>query len=155
MSDERKSEFWKYWTKFYADLVKAFTRLAGVLASILALLIIFQIGVALFGDRFEASNADLKKTEKARADISNALFLIYNDFGRLEVRSDHSVHAYIQKKDYMSVPYPDRSNVISFVGKEWCKNKGVNHWYLPKVVLRDIQTGEILDSCYCLWNKSK
>lgn len=115
------------------------------------LLIIVQVGIVLFGSWFEADKIVLKNTAKAQENIGNALLLTFNDFGRLEVRLDYSVRAYISKKNYMLLPYPDRDEAIARVGKAWCENKGVNRWYMPKVVLRDIQTGEELGCYRCLF----
>ncbi len=83
--------------------------------------------------------------------VSIALFWTFNDFGRLEVHRDYSVSAYISKKNYMLVPYPDRDKAITSVGRRWCENKGVFRWYMPKVILRDIQNGEELGSYSCLF----
>lgn len=116
------------------------------------LLIIVSVGpIALFGSWFEANEIVLKDTAKAQEDIRNALLLTFNDFGRLEVRRDYSMRAYISKKNYMFVPYPDRDEAITSVGKIWCENKGVFRWYLPGVILRDIQTGEELSNYSCLF----
>jgi hypothetical protein len=143
MSGEKKS-------KVRENLDNVFAALALTLGFLVVLMLIFQVGIALFGDWFEADEIILKNTDKAQVDIRNALFLVYNDFGRLEVCRDYSVRAYIPKKNYMSVPYPDRNAAISLVGKAWCENKKIHLWHMPIVVLRDIQTAERLDSYHCL-----
>lgn len=121
-----------------------------IVGVIFILIIAVQIGIALFGSWFEADKAMLRKTAKAQEDLHNALLLGFNDFGRFEIRYDYTVRAYISKENYMLVPYPDRDETIATVGKAWCKNKAVIRWYMPKVVLRDIQTGEDLGSYGCL-----
>jgi hypothetical protein len=113
--------------------------------------IVPQVGITLFGSRFEANENVLKETAKAQANISNALLLAYNDSGRLEVRRDQSVHVYIPKKNYMSVPYPDRDAAVDLVRKAWCEDEGINFWNDPVIELRDIQTGEELYSCRCIY----
>ena len=132
------------------EFVGLVLNLLKVIGAICTIVIISQVWIVMFGNSSEADKAMLKDTEKAQVNIKNALLLVYDDYGRLEVRSDYSVHAYIPKKNYMSVPYPDRNVAIDLVGKAWCENKGVNLWYMPKVILRDIQTGETFDSYRCL-----
>jgi hypothetical protein len=111
MNEEKKSkaegDSWK-------DICKdALERIIGFL---FFLVIVFLAGIVMFGDRHKATENDLKATAKAQADISNALFIAYHDFGRIEVRYDRSVYAYIPKKNYMSVPYPDRDESIVIPG---------------------------------------
>ena len=109
----------------------------GLLRNIIGICIIVigvQVGIVLFGSWFEADKSVLKDTAKAQEDIGSALFLAFNDFGRLEVRYDYSVRVYISKKSYMLVPYPDRDKAISTVGRAWCDNESVNFLYMPKVV---------------------
>lgn len=115
------------------------------------LVIIVPVGIALFGDWLKADRIVLKGTAKGREDIHNALLQNFNDFGRLEVREDYSVYAYISKKNFMLIPFPDRDEAITRVGKAWCENEGVIIWYMPKVVLRDIETGEKLGCYRCLF----
>lgn len=115
------------------------------------LLVIVHGGIAMFGDWFQANKTILKDTRKAQENIRNALLLDFNDTGRLDVRYDYSVLAYISKKNYMVIPYPDRDKAITRIGKAWCENEGVNRWYMPKVVFRDIQTGEEFGSYRCLF----
>lgn len=137
MGEKKRSHSWKKGLK--------------VVVGFCILLIIVQVGIALFGSWFKADKIVLKNTAKAQEDLGNALLLTFNDLGKLEVRLDYSVRAYISKKNYMLLPFPDRDEAITRVGKAWCENKGVIHWYMPKVVLRDIQTGEELGCYRCLF----
>ncbi|MGD0236208.1 MAG: hypothetical protein ABSC55_16940 [Syntrophorhabdales bacterium] len=123
----------------------------------LAIGLIIGLGIALFGHWFEASEGVMNDTAKAQDKISSALYLVFNEFGRLDVREDHSVRVYISKRAYMQVPYPDRGGAVRTIGKAWCEDKEIGRWRLPKVVLRDIQTGEELGSYGCLtgWVSSK
>jgi hypothetical protein len=120
---------------------------------IITLVIVGEIGIALFGHLFKADEAVWKETGDAQANISRALFHTFEDFGKLDVRLDYSVYAYIPKKDYLRVPYPNRDDAIAIVGKAWCQNRRVidSKHRMPKVVLRDIQTGEELNRYRCLW----
>ncbi len=118
-----------------------------------ALFIMYMVGIALFGNWFEADKSELNHIAKAQEKISSALYVTYDYFGRLDVRKDGSVYAYIQKKNYMTVSYPDRDAAITYVGKAWCEDKvieKITFISMPKVVLRDIQTGEDLGGYRCL-----
>jgi hypothetical protein len=158
MSEEKKSTFKEGLAKVFTVLVKVFKFMAGGLALMfflyLAVIIIFHVGIGLFGGWFEADNTVLKETAKAQVDISNVLSLVYKDFGRLDVRRDHSVRAYIPKKNYVSVPYPDRKEAINLVGKawSWCRDKDIKSFivHMPKVELLDIETGDNLDTYHCV-----
>jgi hypothetical protein len=92
----------------------------------------------------------MNDTAKAQEKIGDALYRVFGEYGRLEVREDSSVRAYISRESYMAVPYPDRAEAVRTVGESWCTNEGIEQWFLPKVVLRDIQTGEKLGSYGCL-----
>lgn len=129
---------------------KSAEKTGGVIGGIIVLIIIVQVGIALFGDWFQADKTVMNHTSEARDKLSNALFLTFFDYGRLEIRQDYTVHAYISKKNYTQVAYPDRDEAISAIGKVWCEDKGINSWYIPKVVIRDIQTGEDLGTYRCL-----
>ena len=124
-----------------------FGKLVGV---IITLAIIWEVGMILFGINFEADKTMLKDTDSAERRTSMQLLASFDDPGRFQVRYDYSVYAYIPKEKYMRIPYPDRDRAITKVGKMWCEGKGAVHWwYLPKVVLRDIHTGEDLASYRC------
>ena len=63
----------------------------------------------------------MRKATEAQDEIRNILLLTFNDFGRLEVREDYTVRAYILKKNYMQVAYHDRDKAITKIGKVWCE----------------------------------
>ena len=133
------------------SLKKLGWNVASIISVLFLFVLVVQGGVALFGDWFKASKTMLQETDKAQEELGNAIFLTFNAYGRLDVRSDYSVYAYLSKDSYMLVPYPDRDQAIDSIGKAWCKNKSVIPWYtLPKVVLRDIRTGEVLGSHRCI-----
>ena len=121
-----------------------------IIGIIMLLAIAVQVGIALFGDWFEADKTVMKNTVTAQQTLKNALFITFGDLGRLEVRQDCSVRAYISKRNYLQIPYPDRNEAIRTVGKAWCEDKKIVSWRLPKVLLRDIETGEKLGSYGCL-----
>lgn len=117
---------------------------------IILLIIFVQVGIVLFGDWFKADKTVIKNSSVAQKKLSEALYQVFNDYGKLEVRQDYSVRAYISGKTYMSIPYPDREAAITKVGKTWCEENGINIWYLPKVQICDVQTGEVLGTYRCL-----
>jgi hypothetical protein len=112
--------------------------------------LVIVVGIVVFGDSFEASESLMNATSKAQDKIGGALYQTFGEIGRLDVREDCSVRVYISKRGYMQVPYPDRDEAVRTVGKAWCTNEPVERWRLPKVVLRDIETGEELGSYGCL-----
>jgi hypothetical protein len=119
---------------------------------LLLLIIIVQIGIVLFGDLFDADKTVLEDTSEAQERLGQSLYQVFNDNAKLEVRQDYSVHAYISIKNYMSIPYPDRDAAITKVGKAWCDEKGMNIWYLSKVQIRDIESGDALGTYRCFFN---
>lgn len=125
--------------------------IGSIIGAIIILIVVVQVGIVLFGDWFEADKNIMKDTAEAQTKITSALFLAFEDLGRLEVRKDYTVRAYISKNNYMQVAYPDRDGAIANVGKTWCEDKGINIWYMPKVVISDIQTGQDLGTYRCLF----
>jgi threonyl-tRNA synthetase len=124
-----------------------------ILVGITVLLgIILYAFVILFGHKFDATEPQIKETAYAQNKISDAVLYTFQDIPKIEVAIDYSVRAYIQKKSYMAVPYPYRAEAVASVGKTWCDNPGAFRFLLPKVVLRDLRTGEEL-ACYrcCVW----
>ena len=119
---------------------------------LILLIVIIQVGIVLFGSRFDADKTVLKETSVAQESLKQTLYQVFNDNGKLEIRMDYSVYAYISPKNYIGFPYPDRSDAITKVGKAWCEEKGMNVWYLPKVQIRNIEDGEVLGTYRCFFN---
>ncbi len=107
-------------------------------------------GIGLFGEWFEASEGVVNDTVKAQQELNTALYQVFNESGRLEIRENCTVRAYISKENYMQVPYPDRNGAIRAVGKAWCTNTESERCHGPMVELRDIQTNDELGSYACL-----
>jgi hypothetical protein len=133
-----------------SEMDRAWRASSALIGALFALIIAVLAGMALFGGWFEASKSVMEGTAEAREELASALYMVFGEFGKCEVRQDYSVRAYISKHSYMQIPYPDRDKAITSVCKVWCKGNGVEWWHLPKVVLRDIQTGENLASYGCL-----
>lgn len=105
--------------------------------------------IALFGSSFDATESQVKETAYAQSKLSNAVISTFLDIPKIEVTMDYSVRAYIHKKNYMAIPYPYRAQAVTSIGQTWCDNPGAFRFLLPKVVLRDFQTGEVLASYRC------
>lgn len=126
-----------------------FTKAVGIL---ILTIVAVQLGVVLFGALFDADTIAIKDTSAAKEKLGKTLYAVFKDYGRFDVRLDHSVRAYISRTKYMSIAYPDREAAITKVGKAWCEDKGVNIFYLPKVQIRDIETGDVLGTYRCFFN---
>jgi hypothetical protein len=117
--------------------------------------VVFYLLVILFGPKFAATASQVKETEFAQKKLSSAIFSTLQDVPKIEVAIDYSVRAYIHKRNYMAVPYPYRAEAITSIGKAWCDNPGAFRLLLPKVVLRDFQTGEVLAAYRCcIWGNA-
>ncbi len=114
------------------------------------LFILYLAGNAAFGGFFKASNGIEKETTKAQTNLHNALFYQLSDYGKFEVKFDYSVYAYIDRINYENIPYPDRATAMSEIASRWCKDEKINRAFLPKVVLKDIRTGETIASKRCI-----
>jgi hypothetical protein len=63
-----------------------------------------------------------------------------------------NMNIYVAKKDFESIPYPDRKEAISRIGKSW---GDFTHWYFfPSVQIRDIRTGDVLADYSCNFNST-
>ncbi len=116
------------------------------------LAVILYAVIALLGTSFDATESQVKETEYAQNKLSNAVISTFLDIPKIEVTMDYSVRAYVHKKNYTAIPYPYRAQAVTSIGKTWCNNPGAFRFLLPKVVLCDFQTGEVL-ACYrcCIW----
>jgi hypothetical protein len=104
----------------------------------------------IFGGFFKATPGMNIDTATVQDKLSDVLYANFDEFGRLEVRLDYSMHAYIPRTNYMKVPYPDRDESIRNVGKIWCGSRRVPHYFLPKFFINDIQTGKELGKYGCV-----
>ena len=70
-----------------------------------------------------------------------------SSYPRIEQLQAQNLDIYILRKDFESVPYPDRPAVSKSIGKTW---EGYTHWYnFSSVRIRDIQTGRVMASYSC------
>lgn len=70
---------------------------------------------------------------------------------RIEPRGGNNLVIYLRKTDFETVPYPDRAEFVTAVGKAWCNNTGEDsHWLLPSVYISDIRTGNELATYDCV-----
>ena len=67
---------------------------------------------------------------------------------RLELLQGDNLNIYITRREFQSVPFPDRSDVLRKVGTKWCSL--VDHIFLPAIEFRDISTGTSLGSYGCV-----
>jgi hypothetical protein len=113
---------------------------------------IYAGGIAFFFERQEASQEKLIETKQAQEELAVALVNTFNVLPRLEMNNDYSVHAYISKHDFDTIPYPDRDKAIIKIGRTWCNNQLISNnviLFLPHVYIQDIKSGDMLGSYYC------
>lgn len=79
--------------------------------------VIYILAIALLGDRYPADEEISRKTKPARVGLEVALLYNFHELGRIEVKNDYSAIVYIQKASFMQIPFPDRTAVVSQVGK--------------------------------------
>jgi hypothetical protein len=65
---------------------------------VIGIVIVWMVAMALFGGFFEANKDVLKDTARAQSDIGRALYSVFNDPGRLDVRNDYSVYGSCQQE---------------------------------------------------------
>jgi hypothetical protein len=119
------------------------------LVSLAALGLFVWLAIAFFGDNFKADKQDDLLTQKAQVALLSACSLAFpNAESRIEPRFGGNVRVYIGKHDFENVPYPDRENVVTQLGKAWCDN--VDHTLLASVSINDIRTGDRLASYSCV-----
>lgn len=100
----------------------------------------------------KASPTEMGEHQHIAHDVERLQEEMQRQFGaidpRIEVRKAGNVHVYITSEEFQSVPYPDRAEAVSVVGRVWCRN--VEHIFMPTVRLRDISTGRVLGSFNCV-----
>ena len=67
---------------------------------------------------------------------------------RLEILHGGNLEVYLTRAEFERIPFPDRTEAVTSVGKAWCSN--IAHTYLPSVRFRDIRTGEEFASYGCV-----
>jgi hypothetical protein len=66
---------------------------------------------------------------------------------RVEIESGDLV-VYLKTSEFRSIPYPDQPQLVKAVRRFWCKSK-IKSRLLSQVKIRDISTGNELDSAFC------
>jgi len=63
-----------------------------------------------------------------------------------------NVDVFMPQSVFEDVPFPDRSGWLDEIRKEWCGDDVTREswWLLSRVSVRDIRSGDKLDSRYCL-----
>jgi hypothetical protein len=113
----------------------------------LPIAIVLYCIIVSFGPHFDGTESQVKETANAQRKLSDAVLSTFHYLPTIEVAIDYSAKAYIERKNYMLIPYPHRAEAVKYIGKAWCDNPGPFRFLLPKVVLRDVQTGAEL-ACY-------
>lgn len=75
---------------------------------------------------------------------------LFGEDVRLELMRGNNVRIYVSRHGYESIPFPDRAAVVDDLSGVWF-SQTKSTLFAPSVYIRDIRTGEILDSRNCLW----
>ncbi len=141
--DQEEGEIWA-----------GFKGIGCLMAFALLVYVAIHVGTALIGNWFRADSDKIIETAEARLSLQSALINAFDNSGmselRFDLRYDYSIRAYIPRDSYMRVPFPDREAVIASVGEKYCHKIGDYKYYMPRVVLCDLYTGEELCSYSCL-----
>lgn len=121
---------------------------------VLSLTMLSYPGRTLFGNWIEADKTVLADTGEAQEKIYKASLLTFNEPVRLEVRRDTGVRIYVSNTKAMIMAKPEGA-ITAHIAKAWCEDQGINLWFLPRVVIRDIQTGANLASYSCYFNAAE
>jgi hypothetical protein len=71
---------------------------------------------------------------------------------RVEQRGGFNLEVWVNKRDWESIPYPDRKGFTADAGKRWCEHPDIRekHVFLPSVKVRDLKNGADFASYSCL-----
>jgi hypothetical protein len=116
-----------------------------------AMISLIWLVVTFYLKWFEATSSQVKETITAQVTLENQVVAILNDYPRVDVRHDYSAYVYINKNNYMRIPYPDRKATNESIANAWCKDKAVPTYFFPEVQIRDIRTGDTLASKSCVF----
>jgi hypothetical protein len=111
----------------------------------------FVVGsvVGLFVVKTNPAEADIRETSRAREVIAQKFAL---DFLESEVRLDllggRNLEAWIPRKTFEMMPYPDRKEFVSNIGKTWCQT--ANPLIFPTLTIRDRTKGTKLATYSCV-----
>ena len=69
---------------------------------------------------------------------------------RLVPKTGGVLEIYLGKKDFETIPFPDRKGFIEEIGKVWCGDKSNVDELLPTLSLYDIRTGDRVGKYSCM-----
>lgn len=109
-------------------------------------IILFWFSVTIFGTFVKE---DLNNDENLPSIINQLQEISYEEFPDaeeilIEPRYGDNVRIYLDKQAYENVPFPLRDDVIQRISKVWFNR--CYCWFLPVLSIRDIKTGDELDS---------
>jgi len=118
---------------------------------LLGAVVIWFIYILAIAPRWKSDTQELPNN----CDILSELIQIYPrgwTETRIERMHGDNIDIFISRKDFESIPYPDRKETITRIGKSW---RDFSSWYFfPSVRIRDVRTGEILADYSCTFNSS-
>ncbi|MEW6489912.1 MAG: hypothetical protein AB1578_18635 [Thermodesulfobacteriota bacterium] len=118
-----------------------------VLAAVVCWLILIGLVAPLLD--LDPMRVARKKMETAAQAVD---YGAYQALSSANIRAQHrfafKLDLYVERSDLERIPFPDRDATLEAVTKPWCAEAP---WYwLPRVRFRDIRSGELLSSHWCL-----
>jgi len=106
--------------------------------------------IVAFADNFKVSEAKRSLLTGAIQAVRTETFKSFPGVEiRLEPRFGENLRLYISRSHFEGVPYPDRAEIVSRIGKAWCGNIK-QKYFLPSLSFRDIRNADKLSSYNCI-----
>ena len=117
---------------------------------IVCILLLVWGALAYYYSFTKASPDDLTRLSPAMSAVDLELQPRISDFTqmRLEPLGGDNLVIYLLRRDFESVPYPDREQFVSRIAESWCESVG--QLFFPSVKFRDIRSGASLGSYSCV-----
>jgi hypothetical protein len=125
----------------------------GVIGLLLLLAVLGWVAAVLILPHMNMTNQEALGHRDAMYRIAGELDLHQGDAETILVPLfDGSLDIFVNRKNFETVPYPDRDELAAAISDMWCRQ--VSSFLLPAVHFRDVQTGSTLATRGCAFQSS-